>query len=80
MQINPTAIQKITSFKNLDCLKNEHYYKDVEPLSKGTIGWFEPEDFEKFKEAFEFGDWRGPAMNALNNFNYEVLPIMMRIA
>ena len=37
-------------------------------------------DFEKFKEAFEFGDWSGPAMNALNNFNYEVLPIMMRIA
>jgi hypothetical protein len=52
MQINPTAIQKITSFKNLDCLKNEHYYKDVEPLSKGTIGWFEPEDFEKFKEVY----------------------------
>tara|TARA_R100001082_G_scaffold110595_3_gene90983 strand:- start:874 stop:1167 length:294 start_codon:yes stop_codon:yes gene_type:complete len=37
------------------------------------------EDFLKYKEAFEFGDWRGPAMNALNNFNYEVLPIMMRL-
>ena len=52
MQINPDAIQTLIAFKNLDCLKNEDYYKDQAHLSKVAIGWFEPEDFEKFKEVY----------------------------
>ena len=52
MQISPDAIQTLIAFKNLDCLKNEDYYKDQAHLSKVAIGWFEPEDFEKFKEVY----------------------------
>ena len=52
MQINPDAIQTLIAFKNLDCLKNEDYSTDHYNLSKVTIGWFEPEDFEKFKEVY----------------------------
>ena len=34
MQINPTAIQKITSFKNLDCLSNPNYEKEYKELEE----------------------------------------------
>ena len=53
---------------------------DPRAAAEKLATWYSYSQFEKYKEGFEFGEWKGPAMNALNNFNYDVLPIMMRIA
>ena len=60
----------------------KHFRDGIDPqaTAEKLAIMYSYEEFEKYKEAFEFGDWKGPAMNALNNFNYDVLPIMMRIA
>ncbi len=59
------------------------YFRDgIDPraTAEKLATMYSYEEFEKYKEAFEFGEWKGSAMNALNNFNYHILPIMMRIA